>query len=979
MPQRSTLRREDAADDYYHDKFNRGGHTSANDLQNLEKQYADSPDTDDTDEINNYANDPANSSKNIDKTREKESSSNSSAWQQNYTGKNSDNKITGKGMSKKKKWGIGGGLTIGISGLLVAAFMAILPMKIEAFIQNISKKVDAVPEYAVKQRANYLVTHAIAVRMFQMSNPGHDLVFCKSGTVGCSLTRTYTTNFIEKKYDLKMTKDGHKISITPNGRTQLGGKATSWTIEIPDSPNPADSIKKIENNKEMKQHIRSYVSEKIDKKGFGGTIKRYLARKILMRKYGVTKWRGFEKTQKKLSDLKTTIKSKMIKNTIGRISQRMGLYFGCINGGSTETCAKTINEIHGDSPNGDAAKQKYLGEGEPSGDETEKALSKFFSKQIIKSAGGVAGLVVLGDMLFTALSGVDNGSLDIVAQDMVANVDTGYAFGDDTGIVTNAEKVMAGDGNMAVLGQLSQTLDGATNSPLMRVDNGITSPQFAALTGGASHSMSCNSSFENKPQPIPKGQLVCNNQKFVRGYSKMLHDIPGLGAIFTFADYYAHSAPGKAIHKIITTVGKVTGWIIEHTPGVSALMKKIGAMFSGVLKAFMSFIFDPPPAGVGAGGGNNYVALRGALTNSSNQTMVQGVDDQGKAMGGAGTVLSTSQVAAIQKQQMNDTATSHTALASLFSPYVEGSLTQQFILTVPTQPSSMLASLLSLPSSIFASLAPQNAYAAVNSATLANPMGLIQYGYAKNSPVFKANPDKYTQAYCDKSAAAREASLTMPDQMDHKYAVPVYTKSDPCALEKMAVGTLLTSNGVDGNEYSLQDPVTDSSSYPGSGDGSSTPSSPNYGSAKDLAAEILKNKNITYGFTDVKTDLQLTSEGKPGTCNAPVDPQLLAVALDIAKDHKVVITALESNCTGHMKGSDHYKGKAIDFSMIDNTVAYKKIANVWPAIEQDAGGSYFLQRQCISSSSTPTPSGMKWIKGDTCSHIHMSLNSAGAP
>lgn len=997
MPQRPTLRREDAADDYYRDKFNRAGHVSANDIKNLENQYATSSDASDIDDIQNYANDSKNSSKNIDKTREKESSSDTGAWRQNYTGKDSQNKLTGKGMSKKKKWGITGGIGISLSGLIFAAFLAILPMKIEAFIQNISKKVDAVPEYAVKQRGTYLVTRAIAARMIQLDNPTHDTVFCKSGTIGCALMRTYTTNFIEKKYDLKFTKLGDEVKITPNGRTRLGGKATSWDVTYKRGESLDDLTKHFGTNKEAKQFLTDMLKEK----EVGGVMKRYLIRKILMRKYGVTSWRGLEKQRAEYADRKTTIKAKMLKNTLGRISSRMGIYFGCINGGDTATCEKTINEIHGDSPEGDAAREKYLGAAEPTGDENAKAVEKFFSQKIITKAGSIVGLVLMGDMILHGLAAADNGSLDIVAQDMVANVDNGYAFGDDTGLVTNAEKVMAGDGDATNLGILTQTLDGATTSPLMQADNGISAPQFAALAGGGNQGMSCDSSFGGDPQPLPKGQMVCNNEKFVRGYSTMLHSIPGLKSLLSFADTYTNSLGGKAIHKIAETLGEITGWIISHTPGVSYAIKQVSRLLAGPLKAMMSFIFDPPFVGVGAPGGHNYVALRGALTNASNQTMEQGVDDQGKAMGGAGTVLTNQQVADIQSTEMKDTATSHTAIASLFNPYIEGSLTQQFILTAPTQPSTMLASLISLPSSLFSSLVPHAS--ALDAGVAANPMGVIPYGYAENSSVFTANPDKYTQAYCDASAKAREDSLVTPAQMNHQYAVPVYTKSDPCALEKMTVGTLLTADHVTNNPYTLEDPGKGGVSGSATPTSQTTPTGPSNvptGTAKSLATQILpyiQKGQLTciYGPSNCP-DIQDSAKGItiPRPCAvAALDPTLLGLILGLLQNgQSMQINAMCSNhpATSYGAGatvSMHNVGKAMDLGEVNgvrlwpnSTQAPPGVVKFYTALTQLVGGPdspvhlVLNQGQCDGHGGLSMLNGYHVINTDYCHHQHLTVD-----
>src|SRR5690606_3833453 len=61
----------------------------------------------------------------------------------------------------------------------------------------------------------------------------------------------------------------------------------------------------------------------------------YIARKALMKKYGVTNWRAFEKTSNNIAELRSTLKASLIKNTVGKVAPKASTYLTCLSGGST--------------------------------------------------------------------------------------------------------------------------------------------------------------------------------------------------------------------------------------------------------------------------------------------------------------------------------------------------------------------------------------------------------------------------------------------------------------------------------------------------------------------------------------------------------------------------------------------------------------------------------------------------------------------
>jgi len=118
---------------------------------------------------------------------------------------------------------------------------------------------------------------------------------------------------------------------------------------------------------------------------------------------------------------------------------------------------------------------------------------------------------------------------------------------------------------------------------------------------------------------------------------------------------------------------------------------------------------------------------------------------------------------------------------------------------------------------------------AANAATaVSSPFGLPIYGYAPGDPVLQADPGIYTEEECRNLAAAREESYTRNSDTVKISPLPIYTKSDPCALEKVTVGSMLINEGVYNDEHSLPsiDGTTPEGSTLGGNSGSSDSGQP---------------------------------------------------------------------------------------------------------------------------------------------------------
>jgi hypothetical protein len=161
-----------------------------------------------------------------------------------------------------------------------------------------------------------------------------------------------------------------------------------------------------------------------------------------------------------------------------------------------------------------------------------------------------------------------------------------------------------------------------------------------------------------------------------------------------------------------------------------------------------------------------------------------------------------------------------------------------------------------------------------------------------------------------------------------------------------------------------------------------TGAAPVSGSAQELATQILANDKISLTGRLVKEDIEAASKDKNGSAEVKMSAAILGLILAVAKDHTVVVNALQSGGTGHCDNTPksgcpnngHYNGVAIDFGKLDGktltgrdsgSVAIIKIANgILPK------GTGYGQSTC--GGSVTLPDGFTEFK-DSCDHLHIQV------
>lgn len=156
----------------------------------------------------------------------------------------------------------------------------------------------------------------------------------------------------------------------------------------------------------------------------------------------------------------------------------------------------------------------------------------------------------------------------------------------------------------------------------------------------------------------------------------------------------------------------------------------------------------------------------------------------------------------------------------------------------------------------------------------------------------------------------------------------------------------------------------------------STPSiTPSTSDAKQLAQQILANSKIdlTTGRL-VKTDIQDAADGKNGSAGVMTSTAILQLIATLGQTHTLSVSAIQSGGTGHTTGSEHYKGNAVDFNILDGSHVHGRDGGSFTIIRTAEGiwpsGSAFGQKQC--GSAAPLPSGWSTFD-DACTHIHLQV------
>lgn len=731
--------------------------------------------------------------------------------------------------NKKVIGGVGGGIAVA----LIGAFIALIPAKLETIVKNITSQAAAVPEHVIENRLQYLTAYYLANKMGAQFLDKESKDIAKGNNVAAILFLNWRASKYENMLGLKIE------SIDRDGT----GRATKWrltardgsTIELDGDTN--DIFKDIEGNRQMRKYLQREIKSATK---WRNVYKRYAMRKVLMNKYGVRSWRGPEKVEdaldrysEKKKEAKRKIQKKMVRITIGRIKPHYGNYLSCLIEGG-ESCERLRDPNYStdvepappdlpDPPTDEELEQQARDELGPDAsdedvqarvdelradyDATSGALngsanadlddvaddlidgdsgdtgaqaSKLLTKEIIKkiAIGGAAGLGII-EMMSNLVDGVNEGRVNQINYAMNSEAYASYS----AEWLSTADKFKAGDLDVANMGAMMEMLNRIEDSPLEQHElgslRGSNTPVYRDCNG------------DGTKEKLPEGDYVCDEKKVGRDITKIITQDPYKkywDGISKVNDYYKSSV-GAVVDFFSDVVGgitdalgvgKLTEWLLDITG--------LGDLVGDLINWVMGLLFVPAVNGLEAAG-DAYDAISAGLRVAYNGLFEAGTDKEGKASGGGGRHLTDQEVSVLRQniyQQQHEEFMQQSFYARVFNPNLQGSLVEGLILRAPTD----IAGVLGSPIASMASIMTPRAMAAT--AKTVNPFGVMMAGYSDNDGYVTADPDKYTPEFCEQSKKARDDSYTRDaipgNDTDKDTPVPVPTKSDPCALEKLVVG-----------------------------------------------------------------------------------------------------------------------------------------------------------------------------------------------
>lgn len=377
------------------------------------------------DQAESYANDPANSSTNhVDALKDKKSSGNgpSSSRMDNLTQGRRSAVAGAKSFAGSKNAKIGGA-GAGLAALIFASFLALLPLKLEAFMKNIfQERVGDKVEYMMERRATKMVIQGLA-------QSGAEVGVYSNGTLLTSMYRNWKLKKFESKFS---AKSGIKLEA-------IQGKTGGIRLVAPDGvktdfKNAADFEKYLAKGELKGVDARKFIKEVTRAETHWIQIyKRASLRKYMRNAYGITKWSWF--TGKSGEEGKKDFRAARIDTSAKPYNEQAPKIIDCAL--DNNSCPKDDGERkapHGENPAGipesDPSKELFkegLTEATAEAtDETKNGTKGVANKALTNALTKIVGEKIAGKLVNKAIPIIGQ----ILLFDMIARIDHFFHVGD---------------------------------------------------------------------------------------------------------------------------------------------------------------------------------------------------------------------------------------------------------------------------------------------------------------------------------------------------------------------------------------------------------------------------------------------------------------------------------------------------------------------------------------------------------------------
>lgn len=776
-------------------------------------------------------------------------------------------------LRRRRKLFFTGGLIAGLIGMIFSIISFLLPFKLTHIISSIEQRVGAVPEYAVERRLEFYMSRYFMMRRLVERGATEAEVRNRFIYMGDGFFDTLYTNWRGAKLESTMIeKYGAKVTTNLPNSEILGKRylqPTDWTIEFTRSGQKHN----LGNSKEMRAFIKGFTRNEVHPLRI---IKRYHTRKILKKYFGVNNWKLFEKQRDKARKAyhakKKALKEKMIKQTVGRISDRYSKWMLCLLNGKEDCKAIRKGEVpssssddvtndEGEIENGGEESRRAAENGvdgidtesadefakllerEAAGEITDKVMADEAAKVIRKVglkkvlASFALGIGII-DTISQIVKSIDDGALNIVVYDKNAQQYAPFA----AAVRSINDQTNSGDDfDPEDLRAIHEVYNGFEQSPVYQA--GRTSSGSVSAAGGIRRDCNNDGDTTDNEDLLEEGETVCPNKRLVQDNTAFTNS-SGWQLLSKLNNAW-RSTFGKivgAFTTIVNTALDVTGLdtVIQRALDATGVSGATTAAFGEAI----DWVVGPSACTGAEVGPEAYDCLHGgmAITASS---FGGGVGENREDTIG-GPYLSDQQVQLVRAEQKDYhqyELKNQSFFARYFSPANSESLTGRLAMHAPTSLSDVsrgFARLLTKPFAAFGSLGRlwQQPVSAGFGAD--NPFHVIYYGYSVEQldELEKTEPDELRQKYhCDTPVADR------PQNSDSAYGRPtlpngekmpfdVALEADPCLLEERVIeaGSLYFTGeynrGID-DAPAAEDPP------PGGGDTSKLQFPPNLGTADD--------------------------------------------------------------------------------------------------------------------------------------------------
>lgn len=748
-------------------------------------------------------------------------------------------KATWRGFLTNRKTLAGVGVG-GLGGVIIAIMMFFPALKLDSVISSLTGKLGGVSEYAINERFEYLTTRWIAMRVMQTAYPGDtNLVFCQGGGILCSLGSTKYSSWFQDQLDIKFEKQGMRVTTTLNatGRSGLGGKATSFTLDLNQRSDLGQVTTLI--SKEMSHtDARRYVKNLAKKVHGRNYLLRFVSKQMLMRKYGIKYFNVLpDKTAKNINELRANMKASIIKATLGKISARSAAYISCLSGSNALGCQEALSKLSSSIDSDiDKARQAVEGsaEGSPEREQAQRELdrahgrqeslataksvisgeadstmSKMISKQILTKVAGPVAVAGVLDLAFKVVGAVDNRVLEAIMYDRQSQIYMSFAYNEEASPVVIRDQMRNGTVSPEHIEVATGMYDGIEQSLLFQAVNGL-------LEEGGQYSTVCQTDNGEELVTLEQGELLCPETRLVRDYTSLKQESWWTG-LSSVAGVWNGSI-GIVFDVVGDVVGAVLGPLLsaaKELPGIKNVAEFTSAKLGELVELMLGELFGSVALGVDAPGKNNYDATGAAMHETFNMGMSYGQDPDnpaGTVLGAGGAVITDQQLGILTQEiqnQRKEQFESKTMMAKIFDTSDNLSMASQLIAALPVGKISLINTILSTPASIVKSLT-QTASASTPTvdAMILGSFGTPVYGYPVGDPVLKADPGTYTAEFCEASSAAREESFSLEDDE----LIASYKKTDPCALDKVIGGMLATAVNDTESDLYIEEPGSSNTS-----------------------------------------------------------------------------------------------------------------------------------------------------------------------